>query len=179
MAGCVDDDTARRIMRRMLDPADQQMARSGPYFWHYMLDVMTRLNMHETALEHVRRLWFHMIERGATTTFETFAGDELDSLCHPWSAVPIDFLPRHVAGIGTPEDGAVELQPRVNLLRSAQATVVSPAGPITLGWDQAALHVSLPAGLLGRLRLPGCSMVEIAGSYNTTAHRDAIKELCQ
>jgi hypothetical protein len=176
MAGCVDDETARAIMRRILDPDDQKMARSGPYFWHYMLEVMARLGMHAVALEHMRRLWSNMIDRGATTTFETFSGDELDSLCHPWSTTPIDFLPRHVVGIGTPTNGTVDLHPRTDLLRSAQATVVSLSGSITLGWDEQSLHVLLPDRLVGRLHLPGRSVVKITGAYTDTNHRAAVKE---
>lgn len=171
-AGCVDDATARRIFARVLDPQDADMARSGPYFWHYMLPAMAQLNMHDVALEHVRRLWFSMIERGATTTFETFAGDEMDSFCHAWACVPVDFLPRHIVGIGTPSGGEVALRPKIDLLSSASATVATPAGPITLGWDDKQVYGSLPGGVTGLLHLPGGAAVEVVNHHRTKLRKE-------
>lgn len=177
LANCVDDDTARSLMLRLLDSDDTTLARSGPYFWHYMIDLLTRLDLHAIALDHVRQLWFDMIRRGATTTFETFAGDKMDSLCHPWSCKPVEFLPRHIVGIGTPHEGAVQLRPRVDLLAWAEATVVSPAGPITLGWNDEGVHVSLPEDMRGHLYILGRVPVEIAGTHRSTwqgSRREAV-----
>jgi hypothetical protein len=40
----------------------------------------------------IERLWGRMVDGGPGTTWETFLGNEKDSLCHPWGAAPLLYL---------------------------------------------------------------------------------------
>jgi len=53
---------------------------------------MRKAGLEKEARELIIKEYSLMLERPATTTWETFGGDELDSLCHPWSTAPLLFL---------------------------------------------------------------------------------------
>jgi len=78
-------------MQAMLDGYDR-LCRCSPYFHFYFLPALRKAGLHREALTLIAREWGPMIEAGATTTWETFLGDEKDSLCHPWSTAPLLYL---------------------------------------------------------------------------------------
>lgn len=163
------------VLRRTLDPRDRKMARSGPYFWTYMFTDLARAGLARDALREAERLWGDMLARGATSVWETFAGDHLDSFCHPWSCAPVDFLLRHVAGIGPLPAGSrqVTLTPQIGLLRAVRAQTASPRGAVSIAWTRArggvtTLEGELPAGVAGRLTLPGGRRRTVTGSWTLT-----------
>jgi len=84
-------DEATRAMQAMLDGYDR-LCRCSPYFHFYFLPALRKAGLHREALTLIAREWGPMIEAGATTTWETFLGDEKDSLCHPWSTAPLLYL---------------------------------------------------------------------------------------
>ncbi len=69
-----------------------QLCRCSPYFYFYFLAAIEKANMHREGIELIKREWMPMIRNGATTTWETFSGNERDSLCHAWSTAPVLFL---------------------------------------------------------------------------------------
>jgi len=81
----------RKILETMLAGYDK-LCRCSPYFYFYLLPALKKAGMVEDAKELIKREWGKMLECEATTTWETFSGDELDSLCHPWSTAPFLFL---------------------------------------------------------------------------------------
>jgi len=170
-AGLCTAEEQKRVMKRILDLNDTEIARSGPYFWFYMLPVLAESDMMDIAVKEIERLWGKMIERDATTAWETFAGDELDSLCHPFGCVPVDFLPRYVVGIGSLPAGTskIELKPQLSVLHEAQATVMTLQGPVKLGWKKAKdswkIKGYLPDGVIGRLHLPNKTIVSVRGEW--------------
>ena len=170
-AGFADAGRSHAVLQRILDPADTAMARSGPYFWYYMYGVLANAGMMNSALSETRRLWSKMLAGGATTAWETFAGDHLDSFCHPWSAAPVDFLLRHVAGIGSlPAEAAeIELRPRPDVLDQVEARVMTRRGPVILSWHREGrgtlLQGELPAGIAGRVCFPEGGMKRVTGRW--------------
>ena len=162
LAGCCDEPTSRRIMQRMLHSDDPKLARSGPYFWTYMYPVLAAMGMHREALEATRKLWGRMIDGGASTLWETFAGDHLDTWCHPWSAAPAEFLLCQILGLPTTSD-ELNLRPRYDLLKQAVGTIASPSGPISIRWQRAgagiALRGRLPEGREGEVFAPGGNLL--------------------
>ena len=144
------------LMNRLLRD-DPDMARCGPYFHLYMLPLMVDAGLIGQALNMVRQKWGALVDRGATTMWETFSGDELDSLCHPWACVPVDFLSRYIVGIGSllPDGVSIELRPQTSLLDYAEATIHTCRGPVTLGWRDGVLFGELPNGLSATLYLAG------------------------
>jgi len=87
----VSGEAATRAMRAMLEGYDR-LCRCSPYFHFYFLPALRMAGLHQEALALIAREWGPMVEAGTTTTWETFSGDEKDSLCHPWSTAPFLYL---------------------------------------------------------------------------------------
>jgi hypothetical protein len=89
------DISQSELLDKIVFRGDPQSAQNGPYLWYFLLEVLSRCARFDEALHIVREKWGAMVRAGATTAWETFAGDELDSLCHPWSAAPALWLMKH------------------------------------------------------------------------------------
>ncbi|OGV74779.1 MAG: hypothetical protein A2269_04500 [Lentisphaerae bacterium RIFOXYA12_FULL_60_10] len=171
MAGVGGLELRRGLMDRIVNSADATMARCGPYFGLYVLPMLAHVDLHATALDYLRSRWGNMLDHGATTTWETFAGDHLDSYCHPWSAAPVDYLPRHVAGIGAlaADSRQVWIRPRLDLLTSCSTRVMTVQGPITLAWRRTPggyrLSGLVPVGVRARIILPDGEPFERKGRW--------------
>lgn len=162
-AGVCPSDLERAVLQRICRPEDAALARSGPYFWTYMFPQFARVGMHPQALDQLRSLWGRMIDGGATTLWETFAGDGLDSRCHPWSAAPLEFLLCEILGLGAflERGGPLIYRPRIDLLRAAGGTIATGRGPVSIEWSTAdggciMLRGNLPPGLVASVVLPDC-----------------------
>ncbi len=165
MARCCDDATARQIITRLLTEPNETIARSGPYFWCYLLPEMARLGMHELALAALEQRWGVMLDEATTAVWETFAGDELDSRCHPWSCAPLPFLLSHVLGLpGVLNTNNTMLRPRYDLLARASGAVRTPQGEVTLQWRTVGAAVELagqlPPGFVATLISPAGETLE-------------------
>jgi alpha-L-rhamnosidase len=68
-------------------------ARNGPFMAGFLLEVLVRLGEANEARTLIETAWGPMAAPDGGCAWETFAGDRLDSLCHPWSAAPLHFLP--------------------------------------------------------------------------------------
>ncbi len=159
LTGVCPPERRRRVLDRVLSD-DPELCRCSPYFWLYQIEAMGMAGMHAEMLEAIRTLWGTMADAGATTWWETFAGDELDSLCHPWSSAPNHALQRHMLGVrcAAPGFARVELRPRPDLLERARGTVCTPLGQIAVGWEPtpggARLTAELPRGACGTVFAP-------------------------
>lgn len=175
-AGCCDDDEARRIITKLLNDPDPTIARNGPYFWAYLLPEMARLGMHELAAERIVALWKPMLDAGATTLWETFAGDYLDTWSHPWAGAPLEFYLTQVLGLpGIDQQGdAVTLRPRVDLMAEASGRIFTRRGAVSIAWHrkgkQAVLTGTLPKGMRARVAVNG-RMEEVEGESWTRTMR--------
>lgn len=89
--GLLDADESRRAMQAMLDGYDT-LCRCSPFFHFFFLESLRRVGLVREARELIKREWKPMLDAGATTTWEGFLGDELDTLCHPWSTAPLLFM---------------------------------------------------------------------------------------
>ena len=135
-AGVCPEELAPSVLTRVLDPDNPELCRSGTYFWTYLAQALGRSDMHREMWSEVVRLWDDMAERGATSWWETFLGDELDSLCHMWSAVPAYLIISEILGVKPAAEGfgEVHVQPRIDLLKQAAGSVPLPQGRIDLSW---------------------------------------------
>jgi len=106
LAGWGGAERAAEVLRSRFVEGDAESAVCGPYFWIYAAHALKRAGMEQLMLEHVRKLWRPMLEQGATSLWETFAGDELDSRCHPWSAAPVDVVVHGLFGLPRVDDPA-------------------------------------------------------------------------
>lgn len=89
--GLIQGEEATVAMREMLARYDK-VCRCSPYFHFYFLFALRSAGLANEARGLIEREWKPMIEGDATTTWEGFAGDEKDSLCHPWSTPPYLYL---------------------------------------------------------------------------------------
>jgi hypothetical protein len=89
--GIIEGDDARRALRAMIRGYDK-LCRGTPYVYWYLLPSLRKVGMEREAIQLIKRDWGVMLDRDATTTWETFLGDERDSLCHPWAVAPFLFL---------------------------------------------------------------------------------------
>jgi alpha-L-rhamnosidase len=170
----MSDDDARRIMQHVMDEANgDSIARGGPYFWIYIYPVMQKLGMAREALELTRRGWGRMIDGGASTLWETWAGDDLDTACHPWSAPAIEFLLTGVLGLPRePADNAWVMRPRYDLLAAASGRICLPCGDFEIAWTTetdgvVSLRGCLPPGVRGVVEhIDGQTSQPITGAWN-------------
>lgn len=135
--GVCPPDRARAVLSRILDPNDAALCRCTPYFWIYLAQALVKSGMQAEMLKHVATRWKHMLDHDATTWWETFAGDHLDSFCHPWSSVPAPIALTEILGIkpGSPGYATVRVEPLTKLIRSASGTVKLPRGSVHVSWE--------------------------------------------
>ncbi len=144
-ARCCDDATARAILEKLLPGNDSAIARNGPYFWAYLFPELARLGVHRLALDRLRSLWGAMVDGGASTLWETFLGDDLDSWCHPWAAAPLEFLWTAVLGLPALDfdERAIVLRPRFDLLAQASGSQATRCGLFSISWSRSGDAVAL------------------------------------
>jgi len=159
----------RKILKTLLDRDDPERVRCGPYFWAYLLPELARAGLVRAGLDAIETLWSPMVAAGATTLWETFAGDELDSYCHPWSAAPVEFLLRQVAGIPLDGGSIPAFHPRPDLLREVRARAATRQGVVEIEWhSQGAVTEfkgKLPATSSARIVFPDESAVLVSGTW--------------
>ncbi len=169
LTGVCPPERSRSVLERVTMSREDapDLCRCSPYFWIYLAEAMAEAGMHREMLDTIRDLWGKMAEAGATTWWETFAGDELDSLCHPWSSVPNHAIQRHLLGIGCAAAGfeRAVIHPRPDLISRASGTLYTVSGPIEVSWMQTEntaeqtpggveLIASVPGGVEARVIAP-------------------------
>ncbi len=130
-------EEAKEILFRVLDSNHPDLCRCGTYFWTYFSEALCRAGLHREMWTGVVRLWNDMAEKGATSWWETFYGDHLDSLCHIWSCVPGYILLAEILGVKPAEIGFSKLtiRPRIDLLNRVKGTVPVRDGTVEVEWQ--------------------------------------------
>lgn len=142
------------------------------YMLYWTMEAKFRAGMAGAALDDIRKVYGHMLQFGATTTWEKCdlaVGDHPNeteaagSRCHGWSAGPAYLLPAHVLGVQPAEPGfaSVRIEPSLGDLQWAEGVVPTPRGLIRLRWERGAAisgTVTLPEGMAGEVRLGGRSI---------------------
>jgi len=148
----------------------------GAFFYHIVLETLFAYSYREEALKEIRYFWGAMLDRGATTWWETFDPSLPEctvpspylghtptymqasipvSFSHGWGASPTYLLTREMLGIDTSRLGEdrVALRPAAaGGLTWAKGTIPTPRGDIEAFWSetdggQFAFEARLPAGL--------------------------------
>jgi hypothetical protein len=83
----------------------------SPFTLHFVLEALARVGEYERLLQVIHRNWGTMIDRDATTCWETLHGYEPNgrwtrSHCHAWSSTPTYCLSTLQLGV-TPLSGAI------------------------------------------------------------------------
>lgn len=177
-SGYVSDDAAVAFLDSY-EPADPLTPLSA----FQLAECYSRYGKHERAYEIITTVWGGMLDKGATTFWESYTvhadGTKRDfhdalttytaygsyrmSLCHAWSSTPVKWIGEVVLGVQplTPGYCTVRIAPTpVGGIRSCSGTVNTPHGDLTVQWYYDAdgefrYVVTAP---------PGITVVEQAGS---------------
>jgi alpha-L-rhamnosidase len=120
---------------------DEIVPVGSPWFLFFTLETLFNEGLSGEALTILREQWNRMLEKGATTFWETFPGfigngHWSRSLCHGWSAAPAYFLSTRVLGITPAAAGykKIRIAPEPFHLTWASGTVPTPHGPVSVAW---------------------------------------------
>ena len=147
--------------------AEQEM-RCSVYAAQYFLDGLFAHGAGKRAVELMladgNRSWKHMIDSGATITWEAWdlRYKPNQDWNHAWGAAPANLLPRYVLGAApaTPGWATASIRPCPSGLAFARGRVPTPRGPIAIDWQQEEtfrLSLRLPDGMTARLELPAAA----------------------
>jgi hypothetical protein len=103
-------------------------------------EALESLNMDACVPDRIRRIWGHMLEQGATTTWEQeMALERSNGCCFGFGAHPLNYLVRNLLGIVPIEPGyhrfSFRLAPYGVL--AAQGKIATPNGYIGVSWQEA------------------------------------------
>lgn len=90
------------------------------------------------VFELIARDWGHMLNRGATSFWETIDGaaafQNAGSLCHGWSGIPAYYYGAYLLGVRPTEPGFSKYvrEPVPGVVQSVHGKVPTPAGPIVV-----------------------------------------------
>jgi hypothetical protein len=136
------------------------------YAAQYLLAGLFENNAGREALQLITanddRSWRHMVESGATITWEAWDQKYKPNLdwTHAWGAAPANLLPRFVLGVHPLAPGWQQalIRPNPGNLKFAQGKVPTPCGPVLVDWqhDPASfsLTLTLPPGMTAHVELP-------------------------
>ncbi|AFR49449.1 alpha-L-rhamnosidase [Gordonia sp. KTR9] len=136
-------------------------------------DVAYRLLLQETTPS-----WLDQVNRGATTTWETWEGytkrgSAANSHNHYSFGAVARFLVEHVAGVAPGKAGfeTIEFRPGLESgLTSAAAAVGTPRGTASIAWRKTvghfSVHVVVPPGALGKLEISSESHLLTEGEHD-------------
>jgi alpha-L-rhamnosidase len=121
---------------------DEFVPVGSPWFLFFTLETLFQEGLAGEALTILREQWNRMLEKGATTFWETFpgfigSGHWSRSLCHGWSAAPAYFLSTQVLGVkpAAPGYARIRITPQPFNLRWASGVVPTPRGAVTVSWQ--------------------------------------------
>nr|MDA3875358.1 alpha-L-rhamnosidase N-terminal domain-containing protein [Kiritimatiellia bacterium] len=154
-----EDAQARHAVRLLLDVHRHPwIAQGTPYSMFFLAEAAARTRLGAEAAGHFSREYDDMIQRGATTTWEGWQGENQDSFCHAWSATLPHLLRRAVMGLQTLDPGysRLKLNPDLCAFRDFDATCCIPQGTVHMQWktispEVCELSLQLPEGVHGEL----------------------------
>jgi alpha-L-rhamnosidase len=148
------------LRRNLLHPPANMTKVSAPFAMQFMYEALETLDEPDAILASIRQGFQPMVDAGADTVWETFAGSTCSpegfptrSHCHAWSSSPIWFLNRIVLGIRQTEAGgrAFEISPWLGDLKNARGATATPKGRVGVNWKISGgsldVNISVPKGV--------------------------------
>ncbi|MCF7863328.1 MAG: alpha-L-rhamnosidase N-terminal domain-containing protein [Kiritimatiellales bacterium] len=156
MCDVVPKNKKEAVRANLLNPPKEMTTVGAPFAMQFMYEALEELGEPDAILASIRAGFQPMVDAGASTVWETFAGSTCSpkgfptrSHCHAWSSSPIYFLNRIVLGIRQTAIGgkAFEISPWLGGLRYARGTTATPAGLVSVEWkiDGKTLQVVISA----------------------------------
>lgn len=153
--------TAVTALQNILTPPEGMVRVGSPFALQYFLEALEHVGDAAHAVDLIRTYWQEMLDRGATTCWETFSGYEAvyptRSHCHAWSSAPIYVFNRLLLGI-VPTDVAareVVVSPHPLGLTWAEGASASAKGDLKVAWrvqdGTINLRIDMPKGVAWRV----------------------------
>lgn len=130
------------------DP-DTDVVLANTFFSHFLYGALCRAGRFDLVLAAIRRRYGAMLDRGATTLWESY--EPTASLCHGFSATPVFQLSSEVLGVRPLEPGfrRFAVAPRTEGLMHARGVFPTVRGDVYVGWKKEAgdlrVAVTVPA----------------------------------
>ena len=133
----------KNALGNLLNPPKGMTTIGAPFAMQFMYEALEKAGEYDALLDSIRTKFQPMIDSGASTVWEMFAGSHFDtqgfptrSHCHAWASSPIWFLNRIVLGIRQREAGgkAFEISPWIGDLKKASGATATPKGPVAVDW---------------------------------------------
>jgi len=139
--------------------------RCSVYAAQYLMEALFQNEADEQAVVLMTaandRSWRHMIESGATITWEAWDHKYKPNQDwnHAWGAAPANLLPRFLLGAEALRPGweVARIRPCIAGLSYAKGKIPTPRGPVCVAWTMDSsfrLTIQLPAGMAARVELP-------------------------
>jgi len=135
----------KSALDNLLNPPKEMTTIGSPFAMQFMYEALEKAGEYDALLDSIRTKFQPMIDVGASTVWEMFAGADFDSQgfptrshCHAWASSPIWFLSRIVLGIRQVKPGgkAFEISPWIGDLKKASGSMASPKGPVHVDWKR-------------------------------------------
>ena len=169
------EDRSIRALNSLFGESPTPAIQIGsPFFYHFFLQALRKVNWNDQALELIRRDYGKMLDAGATTWWEHFNGQA--SRSHAWSSGPSYDLPAWVLGVTPTKVGysSFRVAPIPGDLKWAKGIVPAPQGDIKVDWEWNAngflLTVDVPFSSEIELRVPAGDLASanlVSGSSPT------------
>lgn len=153
------EDRKSVLVEHMVSPPGEMTPIGSPFAILYLFAAMEKMGLYQEVIDRIREAYAPMLDLGATTVWETFAGAPnfkaefpTRSHTHAWSSAPVYFLNRIVLGIipDGPGGTAFSISPRLCGLTWAKGASASKKGPVSVDWklegDVLTVNTDAPAG---------------------------------
>jgi len=150
-------------------PADSRR-KLTPYFMHFTFQALSKLGYDADILDCISRWWGDMLARDLKTTEEVWDSEAgVASLCHAWTAHPVQHISDLLLGIRQAGAGWAEINYKPTLIgEEASGVVDTPFGPIKTSWvrqsNQVSYHLQLPEGIIAHILLPAMEGKTVTGT---------------
>jgi alpha-L-rhamnosidase len=156
-------------VQAVVDAVQKRDMSCSVYAAQYLMEGLFAHEAGTRALELITaptdRSWRHMVESGATVTWEAWdlKYKPNQDWNHAWGAAPANLLPRYVLGAETVDPGwkLARIRPHTGKLTYAKGRIPTPLGPIDVSWENKSrfqMRLELPVGMRAKLELPASTL---------------------
>ncbi len=155
-SGITEPGEEKELIERIFQTPDRERIK-GAFLLSFLADTLFEHGFKEKAVELVSDYWGEMLDRGATTWWETFDRNTPSSCipyvfstnnatpyheyipcshCHGWGAGPAVFMQKNILGIKPIKPGFEEFvfEPFTKGISHASGTIHTPLGTISASW---------------------------------------------
>lgn len=104
LGGVASEKQGQKALKAVINNPDA-LFPGGPYMYHYYIQALVNVKMHETAKEMLIEYWGGMLNKGADTFWEVYDPNNefltpynfypINSYCHAWSCTPTYFIRKY------------------------------------------------------------------------------------